>query len=282
VVAATAILFCAWGTRSVISRLPQASASDAGFSLGRTLSDFRVALGNRNFRFAVGNARAFGMAAGVYSTLGLYMGTYFWEFSTDQMAGLVIPTAAATLLAFLVMGKVGQRYNKPTLLGISSLVIAVNTLWFIGARLFGLLPDNGHPLIYPLQWLNLVIAVASIVAMQMIFISMIADILDEHELKTGLRQEGVFFAAHSFIQKATIGLGALVAGVVVDVAGIDPGMAPGDVSDASLATLGWFIVGIISALAFIAFFFAKGIQLTRADHTRLRAELAERPPAVKS
>jgi GPH family glycoside/pentoside/hexuronide:cation symporter len=274
VIAAAGILFCAWGTRSVISRLPEASSSEAGFSLRKTVSDFRVAMGNRNFRFAVGNALAFGMAAGVYSTLGLYMGTYFWEFSTDQMAGLIIPTALATVLAFMLMGKLGQRFDKTVLLGAASLAIAFNMVWFTGARLLGLLPENGHPIIYPLQLLNALFAVASIVALQTVFISLIADILDEQEHKTGRRQEGVFFAAYSFIQKATTGLGALVAGIVIDVAGIGRATGTADISDASLATLGWFLLVITVVLGVVAYFFAKGIKLTRDEHARLRTELA--------
>lgn len=282
VIAAAAIVICVWGTRTVISRLPQASDNAGGFSLRRTVDDFRLALANRNFRFKVGNALAFGMAAGVFSTLNLYMGTYFWELSTDQMAGLIVPTAIATVLTFALMGKLGQRYEKPTLLGAASLMIALNALWFIGARLCGLLPENGHPIIYPLLWLNTAMAVTSIVALQVISISLMADILDEQEHKTGLRQEGVFFAALSFIGKATTGAGALLAGIVVDVAGIGPGMAPGEVSDTSLLTLGWFLISIIFTLAVIAYFFARGIRLTRSDHTRLRTELASQQAAAES
>ena len=49
------------------------------------------------------------------------------------------------------------------------------------------------------------------------FGSMVAAIVDEQELKTGRRQEGVFFAAVSFAGKATSGLGGLVAGIGLDL-----------------------------------------------------------------
>ena len=80
-------------------------------------------------------------------------------------------------------------------------------------RLLGWFPDNDAP--------QLGYILAGIAFIQGIGISfgtvtvgsMIADILDEQELKTGRRQEGMFFSALSFSAKATSGLGGLIAGV---------------------------------------------------------------------
>ena len=283
-VAGATVLFCVWGTRTVIPRLPSASNQGTGSLLKQTLSDFRTAFSNYNFRISIGSNLAFGMAAGVYSTLALYMGTYFWEFQPAQLAGLVVPMAAATLLAFSVLNRLGRRYDKPTLLKLACLGIALNSFWFTGARLMGILPDNDHPLIYALQWLNTGIGVFTIVALQIISVSLIADILDEHELATGKRQEGVFFAAGTFVGKATTGVGALLAGIVIDIAGILPGSAPGEISSRSLGILGWFMICITVALSLVAFFFASRIRLSRADHEQLRAALARQqsdPTSVK-
>jgi Na+/melibiose symporter-like transporter len=219
---------------------------------------------------------AFGMCAGVYTTLGLYLGTYFWEFSTDQLAGLVIPTAIATLLAFVVLNHLGRRFDKSTLLAAASLALALNVLWFIGGRLLGLLPENGHLMIYPLQMLNLGIAVCLIVVLQAVGISLWADILDEQELATGRRQEGVVFAAGSFVGKATTGAGSLLAGIVIDVSGMTPGLEPGEVSQVVLQSLGWFAVLTMAGLALVAFVFFTRVRLSRADHARVTSQLASR------
>jgi Na+/melibiose symporter-like transporter len=266
------------GTRTAIARLPRATPG-ASFNWSQPLDDLKTIFPNRNFRISMGASLAFGMCAGVYTTLGLYMGTYFWEFSTDQLAGLVVPTAAGTLLAFVVLNRLGRRFDKPTLLSAASLALALNLLWFIGGRLLGLLPENGHPLIYPLQWLNLAIAVILIVALQSVAISMWADILDEQQLSTGRRQEGVMFAAGSFVGKATTGAGSLLAGIVIDVSGMTPGLEPGEVSHAVLQSLGWFTLGTIAVLAMVAFFFFTRLRLTRADHARVMSQLASRAAA---
>ena len=64
-VAGATVLFCVWGTRSVIPRLPSASASGSGSLIQQTLRDFRTAFGNYNFGISIGSNLAFGIAAGV-------------------------------------------------------------------------------------------------------------------------------------------------------------------------------------------------------------------------
>jgi Na+/melibiose symporter-like transporter len=216
------------------------------------------------------------MAAGIYTTLSLYLGTYFWEFSSDQLAGMVIPTALATLLAFMVLGRLGRRYNKAPMLGAASLVLAANVVSLIGARLLGILPDNGHPLLYGLVLFSVGIGVFAIVTLGVVSASLIADILDEQELKTQRRQEGVFFAASAFVAKATTGMGALLAGMVIDMVGLTPGSLPGSIEPSVLQSLGLFTIVLTGSMAFLAFVFFNQIHMTREDHARIKQQLAER------
>tara|TARA_B110000503_G_scaffold13903_2_gene19004 strand:+ start:6153 stop:7574 length:1422 start_codon:yes stop_codon:yes gene_type:complete len=273
-VAGVTTLVCVVGTRSAIPRLPRA-APGVVFNWTQPLSDLKLIFRNRNFRVSMGATLAFGMCAGVYTTLGLYLGTYFWEFSTEQLAGFIVPTALGTLLAFSILSGLGRRFDKPTLLSAVSFGLAINMLWFIGARLLGWLPENGHPLIYPLQLINVGMAVLLIVSLQAVSVSLWADILDEQELATGRRQEGVVFAAGSFVGKATTGAGSLLAGIVIDLSGIAPGAQPGDVSQSVLQSLGWFTLITITSLAMVAFFFFTRLHLSRADHAKFRSLLAD-------
>ncbi len=277
-VAGVTALVCIVGTRSAIPRLPQATVGQT-FNWTQPLGDLSLIFRNRNFRMSMGANLAFGMCAGVYTTLSLYLGTYFWEFSTDQLAGLIIPTALGTFLAFIVLNQLGRRFDKPTLLASASFALALNLLWFIGARLLGLLPENGHPLIYPLQCLNVGIGVILIITLQVLGISVAADILDEQELTTGRRQEGVVFAAGSFVGKATTGAGSLLAGIVIDLSGMAPGLEPGEVGQNVLQSLGWFAMVMVSSLALVAFVFFTRLRLSRSDHARVTAQLAARSAA---
>jgi GPH family glycoside/pentoside/hexuronide:cation symporter len=275
-VAGVTALVCIVGTRSVIPRLPKTTSSKK-FSWRDPLADLLLILGNQNFRMSMGANLAFGMSAGVYTTLALYLGTYFWEFSSEQLAGMIVPTALATLLAFVVLNYLGQRYDKPNLLAAASLALAINGLWFLGGRLLGLFPENGDPLIYPFLLLNTGIGVFMIVSMQVLSASLAADILDEQELATGKRQEGVVFAAGAFVAKSTTGVGALLAGLVIDLAGLKPGSVPGSVDNTILQSLGWFTLVMTAGLGLVAFYFNSRLRLSRHEHAQVRVQLAAKP-----
>ncbi len=272
-------LLCVWGTRGVIPRLPQGSTTHAAFSPRRIVSDFRIAFTNRKFLLGTGAGLVFGIATGVYTTLSLYLGTYFWEFSSDQLAGLVVPTFIATLVAFSVLARVGQRIDKPKILAAACMVLAVNFAVQLGARLFGLLPENGDPFIYAWVLFSTGIGVFCIVSLHVVTASLVADLLDEQELSTGLRQEGVFFAASTFVLKATTGLGALVAGIVIDIVGLAQGMEPGTVEHSVLQQLGWFTIVLTAGMALIAGGFYRAIHMNRGDLAEIRRQLAQRAVA---
>jgi Na+/melibiose symporter-like transporter len=275
--AAVSALVCLSGTRRAIPRLPTGSPTRARFSLGGTWNDFVSAAGNVNFRKTIGTKLAFGLAAGAYTTMGLYMGTYFWEFSARQLAGLVVPMFLATLTVFACLHRLGQRFDKPRLMSGACLLFGINTLWFIGLRLLDLLPANGHPLIYPLQLLNAYIAVVCVVCLHVVGASLLADILDEQELVTGVRQEGVFFAASSFVLKATTGAGNLMGGIVIDVAGLQPGMNPGEVGADVLWILGVCSGPGIAACGIVAWLFARRVRLSRSEVEGIKRQLQPSP-----
>jgi Na+/melibiose symporter-like transporter len=271
----TAVI-CVWGTRGVIPRLPRGSSTHATFSPLRIASDFRIAFTNRKFLLGTGAGLVFGIAAGVYTTLSLYLGTYFWEFSSDQLALLLLPTFVATLLAFVVLARIGQRVEKPKMLAAASLLLGIVTCVLLGARLLGLLPPNGHPLIFFWVLGGTGIGVFTIVTLHTVSASLTADLLDEQELATGLRQEGVFFAASTFVLKATTGLGNLLAGIVIDVVGLAPGAEPGTIEASVLQNLGWFAISLTGGMALVAAGFYRAIRMNREDLAAIRQQLAQR------
>ena len=58
------------------------------------------------------------------------------------------------------------------------------------------------------------------------FQSMMADAADEHEILFGARREGLYFAGISLSAKASSGIGALIAGLVLDLIGFPHGLPP--------------------------------------------------------
>ncbi len=63
-------------------------------------------------------------------------------------------------------------------------------------------------------------------------------ITDLDELEHGKRREGVIFGAESFAFKMFVGLGPVIAELVIDFAGIVPEMQPGDAQQRTIMVLG--------------------------------------------
>ena len=75
--------------------------------------------------------------------------------------------------------------------------------------------------------------------------SMIADVVEDSELKTGRRSEGIFFAANSFAQKAVNGLGVVVAGQILAIIQFPTQAKPGDVPSEVLFDLAFLYVPVL-------------------------------------
>jgi Na+/melibiose symporter-like transporter len=104
--------------------------------------------------------------------------------------------------------------------------------WYpLAARILGFFPDNHSPLLIPLLLVFGTVGVTLSIADDIIIQSMIADVVEDSELKTGRRSEGLFFAARSLVAKAVSGVGGFIATLLLlivhfpahaDPATIDP------------------------------------------------------------
>jgi Na+/melibiose symporter-like transporter len=106
--------------------------------------------------------------------------------------------------------------------------------------------------------------------------SMMADLTDEHEFDTGLRQEGIFFGALAFSGKASTGLGHMLAGLSLDAIGFPENAAPGSVPPEIVRHLAiLYGPGMILILAIGVVYFAR-YQLTGERVAEMQRKLAER------
>jgi Na+/melibiose symporter-like transporter len=109
------------------------------------------------------------------------------------------------------------------------------------------------------------------------FASMIADTLDVQELRTGLRQEGLFSAAQAFAGKATSGLGTLLSGFLLQyVVRWPTHVDPHHLDSAALVRLGAY--GGILVPCFFVFVLMLGslYRITRQSHAETIAALEQR------
>ena len=109
--------------------------------------------------------------------------------------------------------------------------------------------------------------------------SMIADVTDEHEYNTGIRQEGVFFGASSFSAKATSGFGSFIGGIGLDFINWPRGpeiRSAADVPADTIVNLGLLYGPFIAGFAVIAIWCYSHYKLTREKHAEILRMLHER------
>ncbi|MDJ0785313.1 MAG: MFS transporter [Myxococcota bacterium] len=274
-----AILLCAGGTHRLIPRLKPPPPAQP-FTLTRFGEELRPVLQNRSYANLVFAAIIASVAGGFSDVVGLYVNTYFWGFTTSQIATLLYGVVVGILVAFALTRPITERFEKKrACIGMATFAILFGPLP-IFLRLLGVMPENGDPL---LLWLILghsCILVATVVAIGITFSSMVADVVDENELETGRRQEGIFTSAIAFASKATSGLGSLVAGIGLDVIAFPRGAEIGEVAPEKIRALGLVVGPGLTGLYLLTLIFVSRYRITRAGHEKTLEALAERRAAA--
>jgi Na+/melibiose symporter-like transporter len=275
-----AILICAIGTHRLIPELKSPPAHTP-FTLRRFGVELREVFSNRPYLVLVFTVLVVSTATGFTDVMGLYVNTYFWEFTTAQLAIIVFGALAGVVAAFSVTATLAQRTDKRTMALAMLLVVVIIAPLPVVLRLLGLMPANGDPLLLGIMiaWTGVIVFVA--VGVTILAGSMIADTVDLNELRTGKRQEGMFSAAMGLTAKATAGIGGFVGGVVLDVVDFPTGVAAGEVDADTLFALGVAVGPGMFLLWITVLIILSRYRLSRADHADILGKLEARRNAAE-
>jgi len=272
IVAFVAILVCSLGTHKLIPRL---RAPEGSFTRTRFTGDIKAALESRSYRVIL-CAMIFGaVAMGFDEAFRLYMTTYFWEFDDSDQAVLMGMIVLAVPVGVVAARQISLAFDKRrAALGLMSFAIAFGPVPIIG-RFLGLLPANGDPRLLALISGHAAISIAAFLALMILLRSMIQDSVDENELATGQRQEGVFVAGVAFVGKAVSGVGNLLGGIALQLIAFPARAVPGTVPQSQVDLLGWAVGGMV-VLHVVGLYFMWRYPITRTQHQEIVATLERR------
>jgi len=277
------ILWSALGTHDQIPYLKRVEVAPAGRTVWGVLvgvfRDLAEAIGNASFRWLFAGVLIVFVMVGVQSALNLYMGNYFWELSSEELRWLTLAAPVGFLLGAPFTRRLNRRFDKKASLVIGTAWYAVFQLSPPVLRLLGVFPGNDHPALVPLLVGMSVVGGFGVVQAIVSAGSMMADIADEHELKTHRRQEGIFFGALAFSGKGASGLGNLVGGVGIDLIAFPENAVPGEVPRATLVRLGLLYGPVVMGFAAAAVWCYGHYALTRGRHQEILATLRARRAA---
>lgn len=269
----TAILITSLGTHHRIPHLKSAPP-ERDLTIGKIFSEIWETLSNPSFR-ALFIATLFGLlATGISATLNQYINGFFWNFTGDQIAALTFAVYVSAIMALILAPLAGRVWGKKRaaiVIGLMAFTLAPAPVF---ARLLGLLPANGTPELFYIILVVTVFDVALIIAYQMLAASMVTDIVEESELKTGRRSEGTFFAGITFIRKLSQGIGVMTASLILAFAAIAPGTRTEDASAESVAKLGFGYAATLLTVWMLMLLAISFYRISREDHARNLARLA--------
>lgn len=274
-IAAVTIFLSAWFTRDQISRLRQPAADVPRFSLGQLAHEIRDCVSNANYRTLLLGLFSLSATIGVLETLQSYVNLFFWQFSEKTIRAFGLASPPAFILAFIVTVRLHRKFDKrKTLLGalwLTAFIVPAP----ITLRLLGLFPATAKGAFPILMFATFAYYFATAVLMITV-LSALADVADEHELNTGRRQEGVFYAARTFFQKLSTGLGHILAGLAIDIIAFPTHAKPGEVAHDVIAKLG-FVQGPLAVIPTLgAIYFYRRYAIDRQQHIEIQRQLDAR------
>lgn len=272
---ATAIFASSIGTHNRISSLISPPPPERKPFL-KTLREMFATLFHRvNAPIFIGSI--FGsMSGGLNAALTIYMQTYFWELTSDQIALLtsagLIGVVLALVIALPLSKAFGKKWTTLTLFAVTLTGIVVPVV----LRLNGLFPENDNPALLPLLFAFQAVVAMSVVAAAILTASMIADATDQIQLTTGRQSEGLLFSAATFIGKTVSGMGVLVSGLLLTLVGFPNDAKPGavnlsTVNDLALSLTVATFIFTTAALVIMSFY-----PVSKQDHERAVETLARK------
>ncbi len=215
-------------------------------------------------------------SVGMTSALNIYFGTYFWGFSSAQLAILTLDSLAGAFLALFFAPWVSRKIGKRN----AAFVLAIVAVCLASApyilRLSGLFFDNGDPKLVAAVFLFSMMFQLCGVSSAVLTHAMIGDIVEESQLLTGRRSEGLFYAANTLMQKSTSGLGVFAAGMLVAFVGIVPGSDPRTLDPEIPRMLALVYVPTLITLYIGGAGFLFAYRIDRASHEANVSELEKR------
>ena len=215
------ILVSSLGTQRVAAALPRPDDTFKIREIGREFCQIFQSVKNRNFAALFFYGLLVGVAGGLGAALYLYNTTYFFGFSGPQIAATGVGVLISPAVAYWAAPAFGRRFGKRNAaIGAILVNISLYPIPYV-LLLIGWWPELGSWLGLYIYTVVIVTEVVCAIIGGVLLDSMMADVVEESEVETMRRSEGLFYAARGFAFKAISAGGIVGAGTIVSAVGLD-------------------------------------------------------------
>ena len=243
-------------------------------------------LGNRSALASIIAGELMLLATGLSFALGTYFNIYAWGLTSREISILTAALFVSAFLALLLAPWVTRRFDKR-----GATVRAATLLFFLlpfplELSLAGYFPTRTSNVMIPfLLFYNMAIT-ALLVLVPILLASMLADVVEEIEVCTGQRKEGVIFAINTFLAKWATGLAVFLSTVILALAHFPANTSTEKITPDVIGRMSKLYVGTVMLLYAGSILAACFYNISRAHHSRnletLAVRYAERMAAERS
>lgn len=263
-------VFVTRGTREIGERKQVALSQGAEIPIGAAL---KATLTNRSFLMIQAAVLVVALGIGIDATIGMYLHVHY-TCGGDKVFASVIGGVGGTLSTGVIFVALGFATWLSKHLG-----KRVAALIGLGTMLLGgcSIPWAMSP-VFP--WMIVIVWMLHQFGSQMsnlLYSSMMADVCDEDELKTGERREGSYAAAGSFLNKSMQVLVLVLSGAMPRLAGYVDTSTPPSMEQLERMKVLLYSTDILGVSLAIALLWCYPLSRTRCQ--QIRAQLAKRSSA---
>jgi Na+/melibiose symporter-like transporter len=270
-ISVAAILTATIGTHRLIPTLyvpPRAHRR-----VGQVFRQIAQTLLNRDFVSLILSGIFSGAVAGVTVGLGAYLNTFFWALPASKLATLsfsgLLAFPAAAIFAPWLSVKFGKKAATMALMT-GTLVIGQAP---VGLRMLGLMPPNGTALLFDLLFGDAVITGICTGGALLLIYSMISDVVEYAELKTGRRSEGLMMSSVTMLQKILSGVATIIPGLMLVAVGFPNKAMPGAVAPEILDHLAYLYLPTVAIGSVLSIACVQWYRIDQTGHEAVTAQL---------
>ena len=272
VVMGLTVLISAIGTHRRMAHPPARRVQTYG--VGETLRAARETLSNRAFLILMASGILAYTNQGIGFAISNYNLNFVWQFSKPELLLYSAALLFGVVLTFLLVSPIGHALGKKRALALLTILHALFVTSTYTLRLFGLFPEPGSPALLPSFLIINTLGVAFGVGAMILGASMMSDVVEDSEERTGRREEGLFFAGALFMQKCASGIGILLTGWILSLAQFPAQAIKGGVPVEILDRYTLIFVVITLAIAFGSAAISLRFPFGQAEHEARLAKLA--------
>lgn len=244
------------------------------FRIRTAFGEIVEAFSERAFLIFAAGALAAYVSQGMTFALSNYLYYFVWQLNEGQLAIYPLILFLSVVAVFVTLSALHLRYGKART-GAGATILSMSS-WLIpyGLYVTGLWPELGTTASAVALFFFIFVSNAAGVTAVISATSMVAEVIEAYQEKSGRRAEASFYAGNWLVQKCATGVGILLAGSMLSLAAFPSGAQPGAVAEPVIVSLIAYYCVAVALLGLVSAYWLARFPISREEHEERLAKLA--------